>query len=475
MPSALLALCVLPLALAAAILIAGRPPLESLKILAIVVPFQAFGAIEAGFTIPPAYLVLFTILAGIAARGEFLSAHAPGGRQILIYLGIAVATTILAAFGPSLVPSGLDTTMQYRAGPWRSPLQLALLIFHFAVFFVIVRYLQGRDAADALLKVYLWTALVLGMFGIYQIFAFNFGLPFADCTWSIGLVGDSATIDYSSIRYYSARVASFSTRATFRESRDFGEYLLTAVPVMLALGAARSPEVRRRFGFLSSPAAGLLGATAIFFTLSRSAWLFLAVALVIIAFRQSRRLLLIHVPLAFAGLSLVAVVLAKTGYFDSSFGSLWSVITGRYDWYYILNDPRARFFLVLWESFTQHPILGLGAGNFALWGAAHTGAGLLHSAHGFVWAGLADFGLIGFAAVLFIFLGLFRRLSREINALPRSAAQRPLLVGLFAALVATFFNAQFGGDRPPFHLLFIVGLAVAYIAPFRGAGKMAQR
>ncbi|MFH2204891.1 MAG: O-antigen ligase family protein, partial [Elusimicrobiota bacterium] len=241
----------------------------------------------------------------------------------------------------------------------------------------------------------------------------------------------------------------------------------TAVPVMLALSAAGSKEVRSRFGFLASPTAALLGLTAIFFTMSRSAWIFLVIAVMIIAFRQSRRLLFIHLPLAFAGLSIVAIVLAKTGYFNSSIGSLWDVITGRYNWYFILNDPRAQFFLVLWESFTQHPILGLGAGNFALWGAAYTGAGLLHSAHGFVWAGLADFGLIGFAAVLFIFIGLFRRLSGEIKVLPRSSAQRALLVGLFAALVATFFNAQFGGDRPPFHLLFIMGLAAAYLIPIR--------
>jgi hypothetical protein len=230
MPHSLLALFVFPLALAAAIIIAGKPPRESLKILAIVIPFQAFGAIEAGFTIPPAYLVLFTILVGIAARGEFLSTGAPGGKRIALYLGIAVFATVIAAIGPGFSRAGLDATMQYRAGPWRSPIQLALLVFHFAVFFVIVRYVGNRDIADSLLKVHLWMALVLGVFGIYQIFAFTFGLPLSDCTWSVGLVGDSATIDYSSIRHYSARIAAFSTRATFRESRDFGEYLLTAVP-----------------------------------------------------------------------------------------------------------------------------------------------------------------------------------------------------------------------------------------------------
>jgi hypothetical protein len=157
------------------------------------------------------------------------------------------------------------------------------------------------------------------------------------------------------------------------------------------------------------------------------------------------------------------VLLIKIGFFDSSASTLGGIITGRFNWYFVLNDPRAGFFLALWESFTQHPVLGLGAGNFALWGAAYTGSHLLHSAHGFVWAGLADFGLLGFAALILVFVGLFRRLNRAIRSIPRQSAQRILLVGLFAALVATFFNAQFGGDRPPFHLLFIMGLAAAYI------------
>jgi len=460
-----LALCTLPLALAVAIIIATQPPHKSLAVLAVVLPLQAFGAIEAGFTIPPAYLVLFAILVGIAARGESLTTASPGARWILAYLAVAVLATVLAVFGPSFSTTGLHTTMHYRAGPWRSPLQLALLIFHFAVFFVIVRYIRGQDAADSLVKVYLWTALLLGVLGIYQVFAYNFHLPLADCTWAAGLVDDSATINYSTIRLYSARVASFSSRATFRESRDFGEYLLTAVPVMLAFSAAATPEIRRRFGFLSSPIAALIGVTAIFFTMSRSAWILLVLAVVIIALCLSRRIVFVHLPLALAGLSALAIMLAKTGFFNPSATSLWDIITGRYDWYFVLNDPRSQFFQVLWQSFTQHPLLGLGAGNFALWGAAYTGSGLLHSAHGFVWAGLADFGLIGLAALVFIFAGLFWKLGRKIKLLAQDSPRRILLVGLFAALAATFINAQFGGDRPPFHLLFLMGLAATYITP----------
>ncbi|MFC1476293.1 O-antigen ligase family protein, partial [Candidatus Zixiibacteriota bacterium] len=462
MPHSVLLLCLFPLVLAAAIIIAGRRPQDSLKILVIVIPFQAFGAIEAGFTIPPAYLVLFTILMGVVARGEFLSTKAPGGKRIALYLGIAVLATVLAAFGPALSREGLDVTMRYRAGPWRSPIQLGLLFFHFAVFFVVVRYVRNRDTADSLLKVHLWMALLLGVFGVYQIFAFTFGLPFSDCTWSVNLLDRSSTIDYSSTRLYSAQVAGFSTRATFRESRDFADYLLSAVPITMAFCVSGSAEIRRRFGFLASPLAAFMGLAAIFFTMSRSGWILIAFALVIIALRLSRRVFYIYLPLMFIMLAAVSLVLAKAGFFNSTVMTLGEIITGRLDPYFIINDARVGYFLLLAESLQAHPLLGLGAGNFALWGAAMTGSSLVHSAHGFLWVALADFGLLGCAALVFVFAGIFRRLHRAIRKAPRRSAQNALLAGIFAALSAAFINAMFGGDRPFFHLLLIMGLAMAY-------------
>jgi len=458
----LVVLFLFPLALALGIAIAGKPPRQSLKILAVVIPFQAFGALEAGFTIPPGYLVLFVILVGILARGEFLFFTSPGGKSIAIFLGIAVFATVAAIWGPALPQVAFSESMQYRAGPWRSPVQLALLFFHFSLFFVIVNYAKDRHTADSLLKVHLWMALVLACLGIYQVFAFTFGLPLTDCTWSVNLAESSATIKYSSIRYYSARIANYSVRTTFPESRDFAEYLLSAVPVTVAFCASGSQEIRRRFGFLASPTAAIIGLVAIFFTMSRSGWVFIIIALAIIAIRLSQRRLYLHLLITFVLLSAMSLFLVKVGFFTASTSSLWDIVSRRFDMYYVIHDPRMSYFVILWESFKSHPILGMGAGNFAIWGAAMTGSGLVHSAHGFLWASLADFGLIGLAALLAIFAAIFRRLNRAIKTSPRQSAQRAVMVGLFASLLATLFNSMFGGDRPQFYLLLIMGLAAAY-------------
>jgi hypothetical protein len=298
--------------------------------------------------------------------------------------------------------------------------------------------------------------------GTYQVFAFTFGLPLVDCTWSLKLLQNTAVVKYSTIRYYSARIAEFSTRATFPESRDFAEYLLTAIPILVAFTVSKSKDIRQRFGFLASPFAVLLGLTAVFFTMSRSGWVFMALALVVIAVRLSPRLLYVHLPLAAGVLSVVSLLLAKTGFFSPSTSSLWDILSGRFDLYYVFTDPRVNYFLVLWESFKSHPLFGVGAGNFALWGAAYTGSDLLHSAHGFTWAALADFGLIGFVALAAVFFGVFHKLHQAIRSSGRLSPQRVILVGVFAALLAALFDAMTGGDRPPFHLMFLLGLATVY-------------
>jgi O-antigen ligase len=156
------------------------------------------------------------------------------------------------------------------------------------------------------------------------------------------------------------------------------------------------------------------------------------------------------------------LLLIQAGFFTSAAGSLWGIIAGRLNPYLIVTDVRMSYFLLLWESFAAHPLLGLGAGNFALWGAAMTGSALVHSAHGFFWAALADFGLLGLGALVAVFVVVIYRLCRTLRRTPRQSLPYAVLVGLLAALLANVGNSMFGGDRPTFHLLFIAGLAVGY-------------
>jgi len=461
-PAVIIGMSLVPFAAALAIAIIGRPTLNSLRLLVMVIPLQAFGAIEAGFTIPWSYLVLLFILIGVALKGEYITTRFPGGRLVLLYWTIALIATVAGYLFVQNISVNLSDTMRYRAGPLRSPIQYALLIFHFSLFFLVVNYVRYRDDADKILRTHLWVGFAIICLGIGQMAAHLLKFPLQDITWSIELVPNSSTYHYSQARMYSAGVADFATRATFLESLHLADYLNSVVPIIITLWISGSREIRRQFGLLASPWAAIAGLIALLFTMSRSGWGALVVSLIVLAICLSPRLVFIHLPIATAATSLVAAVMVKLGFFASSATSLWAVVTGRFDLEKIVMGPRAQYFLVLWESFQNNPILGLGAGRFAVTAPAMTGSDAVHSAHGLLWAALADFGLLGFLALATLFGFVLVSLVKAFRRLPKKSPQQVVMIGIFASLCALMFQSLFVHDRPQFYLILLLGLAVVY-------------
>jgi O-antigen ligase len=458
----LILLFLLPLLAALALSIIGRSTAKGLVLLTAVIPLEAFATIEAGFTIPPSYVLLVILLIGSIFKGESLSIRFPGARPVLAYLGIAVIATALAFSGAVDIPAmQFDRAARFRAGPLRSPIQLALIFFHFSLFFLIAARVKSIETADRILRMHLVAGLCLALVGIYQIAAFTFDLPLKDLTWSIDAVENSSAYTYSQVRYYSAGVAQFSSRATFLESLHFASYLNSVVPIALALWVGRSAGTRERFGVFTSPLVAVLGIIALFLTMSRSGWAAFAVASLIIAFRLSPRVLFIHVPLVAIILAGGVLILSKVGFFPESMSSLGAVISGRLNFDGILLDPRVSYFLVLIESFQQHPVLGVGAGNFALIAPAMIGSDTIHSAHGLLWTALADFGMLGFLGMLSVFSVILFKLNHAISRCSVNA-DRIIMVGLFAAICGLMAQSLFCNDRPPFYLMLLMGLSTVY-------------
>jgi len=471
-PPVILAISLLPLLAVLAMAIIFRSTFDNLKLLAVVLPLQAFGAIEAGFTIPPYYIILVIIIFSLLIKGELPSGGYPGCKPIIVFWMLAILATVIAAWGPPPEAISFDQTMSARAGPLRGPLQLALLVFHLSLFFVVVNAVKSESDADRILKIHLRTGLLVIVLGLFQIVTFTFQLPLQDYTWSLNLA-DSATLNYGEVRLYGAGVTNFSTRATFGESLLLANYLISIVPVAIALWAFGSKDIRRRFGIVASPLIAILGITTLFFTMSRSGWIAFAISLIVLALWLSPRIIFIHLPVAFAIVAAVAALFAEVGFFSESADTLWSIIVSRLNTYDMITDPRMRYFEVLWGSFTQHPILGLGAGNFALAAPAVTGSDMLHSAHGVLWAALADFGILGFGALGIFFVFVLARLGRAIRAAKHSPRQA-VMIGLFASLVGLMFQDLFLGDRPTFHLVMLLGLSVVYSSVSRDRLKTGE-
>jgi hypothetical protein len=460
-PINLLAIATIPLLLALAIYVSRRSIYDNLKLLIVLIPLQAFAVIEAGFTIPPIYLFLVVMIAGFLFRGARPDTTVPGGKTLLFYLCIAVIATVLAALWLKLPSVQFDGWMRFRASSLRSPLQLALTIFHFLPFFLIVSAVRSSEAADSLMRIHLLVGFCLISLGIFQMLAFVTDFPLKDLTWSFDVVKDSSIYGYGKTHVYDARVASFGTRTTFIETRFFADYLLSVVPISLAIWVSGSGDARKRMGFASGPVAVLLGIIVLFFTMSRSAWVIMVISFLVMSVWLSPRLLFKQIPIAAVVLIIVAGLFMKIGFFNESVGSLSSIITERLDTYHLVTDPRVTYLIVLFETFMEHPILGVGAGNFSYFASAMLGADVLISAHGVPWAALAEFGIVGFALLMTTFGIVILSLGKTIRR-AESGSERAIMIGVFTAVVALVLNSFTSGDRPTFHLVFLLGIASAY-------------
>jgi len=449
----------MPLALTAVLAFFGKSVRESLTLFAILIPIQAFAVIEAGFTIPPIYILLFLILSGVFLRGDRLSMDFPGGRLVVAYLAVVVISTVYAAVFVDPPQIQFSEWMRFRASAFRSPLQLLLTIFHFSPLFLIAAAVKSRDSAESLMRVYLWTGFVLVIIGMYQILAYIVDLPFKDLTWSINLVPNSNHVNYGMVHIYTAKVTNFSIRDTFIESRMLADYLLSVVPITTALWMVGSERVRERFGKLALPIVSVLGLIAIFFTMSRSAWIFLAAGLLVGGMCISPARFIKRGAIAFIAMIGVTTIMIKFGLFSA--GSFTEIIVGRLNLVDIVTDPRVQFLVVLWNVFLEHPILGVGAGNFSIFAAVALDVPVLVSAHGVLWEALGEFGLVGFSLLLGAFIALFTALVKAIRRCDDTAS-RALLIGLLSAMTALFLNSFTGSDRPPFYLIFCMGMAAVY-------------
>lgn len=466
-PEILTALFLAPFLIGTVIVLIGRPVESNIKLLIVLLPLQAFAAIEIGFTVTLSYLMLLAIIISILFKGDRLSVPKIGGKFIITYWSVALLATLLSQFDSSSVTTIVNDNMRYRAGSMRSVLQYGLLIFHFSLFFIIVNYVRTKDNAASLLKIHLWVGFVLFCLGISQAVSYLFDLPLADFTWAFNLIDHSSTIAYGKTRIYNAGVADFSTRTTFQESLHFADYLNSVIPLMLALWIGKSKELKNRFGFLVSPVAVTIGLLAMMFTFSRSGWGGLLLGIIIIVLWVSPKKALVHLPLAVSGMFAGLWVMMQIGFFKISDGSVWEIFTGRFELDKILMGPRAQYFLVLFDSFQEHPIFGLGAGQFALAAATKTGSDQVHSAHGILWAALGDFGLIGFFVLFGFLVSVLVALYKTIKRLNNNNEYRIILIGLFASLCSLYFQSLFVGDRIQFYLVFLLGISVVIIQQIR--------
>ncbi|KJS78904.1 MAG: polymerase [Desulfosporosinus sp. BICA1-9] len=207
-------------------------------------------------------------------------------------------------------------------------------------------------------------------------------------------------------RGYLAEGMIARVNATFVDPNIFARYLILAIVANLILQYLNT-EVRKRIIYMGS-LLGLLGGLAI--TLSRSGLLTLAMVLVLMLLLIPRKKMIL--PIGFLGL-IGTVILAMRP-------TIWQRLLTFREGFGALDAQRQYLWKAAWAMFTDHPVVGVGLGGFQKMFLTQylylktvipdvEGATLSHTT---LLTIAAELGLIGLAALTWVWLALMRVLWR---------------------------------------------------------------
>lgn len=304
---------------------------------------------------------------------------------------------------------------------------------YFLLSYACARCVKNREMLEAVLTVMVLTAGVVCLIGLYQ-YVFR---PEA----SLGMAGLSEIIK--------ARIA-----ATYENPNFLSEYLVLIFPLGLALVFAKG-SVSRKISliFLS-----LFIFFALILTYTRGSWISLFISVTLFSF-------LVYKPLFFLFLGVVVLSLV---FMPGVSQRLWSIFD--------TGGGTAGFRVRLWQiplrMITEHPILGVGIGNYLI---AFTSYILRHpelnlgwvqyGAHNSYLTYWAEIGLIGLLSFFFILLTAVRSGFYLNRALIGDHYLRCINAGILAALIGFMFNAltsnSFYHPRAAVFFWVLIGLQMA--------------
>jgi O-antigen ligase len=438
----------------AALAIGTRSPYHAFCVLVATLPFENALVFTSVFTITPthlALLLLIAVCAWYAPRQRIVGrVDAPLHKFVLIYLGISllsIGMTVIAP--PSVVLAGTPTG--WRATELRPVIQICLLLFMSLIYFAAVFFCSTAKRVKQVLTIYLTTAALIALYGVYQVIATIYFLPMVAAL----------------VRTYYGITSSFRPNATFREPLNFGHYLLTALPLSLALLLHRDRlrgTDRTVWGLGLLPAIAVL-AVALLATIARGAWFGFIGAIGVLALLSLRvlglRFILRAAPVA-AVIAVVAILTMRLAF--ASWWEMYAVIANRFDFTNPINvaaEQRLPFIPFLLGLSKRFPVLGVGYGNYPLYQIAAFGGGIA-GADGLYFQSLVETGLIGIASLLALVGGYYYFMWRALRR-AEGTEWWPWLAGCAAGFTGLMIQYFTFGDRFSAYVWVFIGLSMALV------------
>jgi len=441
-------------------------------LLIITLPLEATLVLEIGFTVRMSYLVLIPLIVGMCLHRRsgwpYLNFRSPLTVPIALYLAAAALSLVVLMIYPPpdvmLVPE-----LQLRGSKVRGLIQMGFLAFSCLVFFVSFWLCSDAKKLTQAVYLHLIAAAALSLYGIYQVFAHRNDFPFVDITNAIGTGGGV----YHAARYVGTGFP-FRAHGTFQEPLNFGHYLLSALPLGLALVATpANGDSRSRYWAGWWYVIVYVMFVAIALTRSRGSWLGLLAAILtlLVCFEGKLRSRLIRVSVIGGVLMVFALWFSLP--FTPETAEQFAV-ANRMDLQHFKDELRFRILPFTLSLFLEHPVLGVGLGSYPLYQAAHLGSNVLGTAFGVFWQSLVETGVIGFAAFVAVLVRLYHLMIRGWGR-SRGGPWQPYLLGYLASFAGLMVQHLSFGDRLTFYTWFLMGVAVSTVRLVESGSESAGR
>ncbi len=278
---------------------------------------------------------------------------------------------------------------------------------------------------------------------------------------------------------------------TFEQPNPYAGYLALIAPVALAVMSGQWLVNRKNFSLSTThyPLAALAALSlaamlaAIVMSWSRGAWLGVAAALIVATIVQSRRAFALSVIAAFvltfaillSSINVIPTAVAERFAGVADYFGVFDVRGVKVDDANYAIVERMAHWQAAWYMYIDHPLLGVGIGNYAAVYPAYALPGWsdpLGHAHNYYLNVAAEAGTIGLIAYLVLWAGAFWQGWRAVRV--AGGWQRGVAAGLLGMLVALSIHNGF--DNLFVHGMHVqVGIGLGIVGWLRASGRRVAR
>ncbi len=333
---------------------------------------------------------------------------------------------------------------------FRSIAVFLLISFCFTLFLVLSNTRINQRSIQKINLIIIWGSFIICLFAFWQYFA---DLAGVSTKWTLLQ------------EHYTLKIFGFPrVHSTFLEPLLMANFLL--IPICLIISLWLKKQIKTKFF------APLLIIFLVIFivTISRGAYLALLVAgifLVIFAFKeifQWRKILFLLLILAISGLVAFGMIRVAGSQALANFVEQGETVVKKPEEQGFSTAHRLMTFKIAFQAFKEHPILGIGPGNFGSYYDNYPMESLPKTEHQTVnnqyLEILAENGILGLAAFILFLIILFIRSWRAYR-ITKNPLISAFILGATTALVGILAQYNFFSTLYIIYIWFLMGLLVS--------------